>query len=490
MEGNKSGGFAEIDIGPRPSSSAVRLPFKLVPASQLVPPRRKEPVREKIYEMRRLASSNPFGRQDAKLFFEQAKFMEDHEDDYDGAAAGFFMYYPDYQHMGYEQLRTYFSWRTKTRRGEIQPVPLSYVFVYIYELLNGVGVESPSDGLNKLMELWRARREESPELDRYVPRWLKDYHIYYDLPRGFEDFARENGLLRHFPELFMFSADAESCLALWNAASTYDISKSRFYESSADIIRECFFVVIKAVGPLCESMFYRRAFEGASWFPFSRAVFYPRHKQRDRTVHVGRETYYCKNDNWTYNAAVRHVYSRELAGNVIKKTEACLRSATGYRFKLTTNPTADLDAAIEKAVAEHLREKNRTVVNVDAESLKRIRLEALDTQDKLLVSEEAEELYDPTEAQENESEANLPTLSEGWDGLRTALTETELGAIRLVLEGGDVKAFADAHGVMLEVLADGINEKAADHIGDSLLELDGGVYIYDEYKNKAAEMVK
>jgi protoporphyrinogen oxidase len=140
-----------------------------------------------------------------------------------------------------------------------------------------------------------------------------------------------------------------------------------------------------------------------------------------------------------------------------------------------------LDAAIEKAVAAYLREKNRTVVNVDAESLKRIRLEALDTQDKLIVPEE--ELYDLPE----EPETALPTLPEGWDGLRTALTDTELNAVRLALKGGDVKAFADANGVMLEVLVDGINEKAADHIGDSLLELDG---IYDEYKNKAAEMVK
>jgi hypothetical protein len=477
MEERNHGGFAEIEI-------ECGAPFKLTPASQLVPPRRKEPVREKIYEMRRLASSNPFGRQDAGLFYAQAKFMEDYEDNYDGATAGFFMYYPDYQHMGYEQLRTYFAWRTKTRRGEIQPVSLSYVFVYIYELLNGIGVKSASDGLEKLMAVWRTRREESPEIDRYVPRWLKDYHIYYDLPRGFEEFARENGLLRHFPELFMFSADAESCLALWNAASTYDITKSRFYESSADLMRECFFAVIEAVGPLCGSMFYQRTFEGASWFPFSRAVFYPRRKQRDRTVHVGRETYYCKDSSWTYDTAVSHVYSRELAGYVIKKTEACLRSATGYRYRLAVAENAGLAPAIEKAVAGYLREKNRTVVAVDMDMLNRIRLEALDTQDKLLVPDEVEELFDPSEAQEYEPEA---TLSEGWDGLRTALTATELDAIRLALEGGDVKAFADAHGVMLEVLADGINEKAADFIGDNLLE-DGA--IYEEYKDRAAEMVK
>lgn len=42
--------------------------------------------------------------------------MEDFEDDYDGDAP-FSMYYPCYQMMGYEQLRTYFSWRSKVRKG-------------------------------------------------------------------------------------------------------------------------------------------------------------------------------------------------------------------------------------------------------------------------------------------------------------------------------------------------------------------------------------
>ena len=78
----------------------------------------------------------------------------------------------------------------------------------------------------------------------------------------------------------------------------------------------------------------------------------------------------------------------------------------------------------------------------------------------------------------------------GWISLKEALSTVEVEALSLVLRGDmGIKAFADRCGVMLEVLADGINEKAFDHIGDSILEMDDGMSVFDEYKEKVAELV-
>jgi hypothetical protein len=44
------------------------------------------------------------------VFIRQARFMADFEDDYQKLAP-FSMFYPYYQMMSYEQLRTYFTWR-------------------------------------------------------------------------------------------------------------------------------------------------------------------------------------------------------------------------------------------------------------------------------------------------------------------------------------------------------------------------------------------
>ena len=59
-------------------------------------------------------------------------------------------YYPTYQSLTDPELRGYFSWRTKLRRGDVQKTSLSYAFLYIYELLNQIGVTDPVDGYQKL----------------------------------------------------------------------------------------------------------------------------------------------------------------------------------------------------------------------------------------------------------------------------------------------------------------------------------------------------
>ena len=81
--------FAEIEIEPTTNRSAAgdaALQFftslSPAPISEPIKPRKADPIREKFYEMRKLASARPFARSDSELFYKQAKFMEDFTDDY------------------------------------------------------------------------------------------------------------------------------------------------------------------------------------------------------------------------------------------------------------------------------------------------------------------------------------------------------------------------------------------------------------------------
>jgi len=77
-----------------------------------------------------------------------------------------------------------------------------------------------------------------------------------------------------------------------------------------------------------------------------------------------------------------------------------------------------------------------------------------------------------------------------WSAFYDALTPVEIKALSIVLSGGaNIRTFADEHGIMLEVLADGINEKAADYIGDNILEAGDGITVYDEYREQVGELV-
>ena len=82
------------------------------------------------------------------------------------------------------------------------------------------------------------------------------------------------------------------------------------------------------------------------------------------------------------------------------------------------------------------------------------------------------------------------SFSDGWKALKTALTDIERKALSIALHGNtSIKALADENNIMLEVLADSINEKAADYIGDSILELDDEMIIYDEYRDDIVKIL-
>ena len=77
--------------------------------------------------------------------------MEDYEDDVPWNGT-YKRYFPTYHDLNLPQLRGYFTWRTHVRRGEFLPIPTSLAYLYVYELLNGIGASSPEDVLQKLRE--------------------------------------------------------------------------------------------------------------------------------------------------------------------------------------------------------------------------------------------------------------------------------------------------------------------------------------------------
>ena len=552
------GGFAEIEIAETPGVAApaqggTRL-FSPVAVTDQIKERASDPVRQKFFDMRSLASGKPFARDDSELFYKQAKFMEDFTDDYEGKAA-FFMYYPYYQHMGYEQLRTYFTWRTRARSGELRAAPDSYVFLYIYELLSGIGASDPLDGLGKLMAVWKEFALPGSAFESYLPKWFRDYHIYYDLPHGFEDFVREYGLQKLYPLMLILDAGESGSLALWNELSSYDATKSAFYRDGNEaLFCGCFARALAGISDFCavhgsgiEDLLIYRVSNRIPWRPFRKALFHNWLSQPDRKIIMpGKERYYCQNNAWTASLPLYYSTQADFIGYIIKKTESCLRQAVGYKHKLSADlkiagysylelrdmasDIKELDAVIEKSVADFHRETTRTVVTVDHGNLARIRKEALGTQEKLTIPDDgpayvpgAEPAMEPerdgllrgkgfgrgdealgggdtgtgtgtgtdtgTDADAG-ADADGDGDGDGWAALKNALSPQEIEALRLIFAGNaDIRAFADKAGVMQEVLADGINEKAADLIGDGILETGDGVTIYAEYRDNVAGML-
>jgi len=501
---------------------------KFVLKPQKIEEPEKDEIRNLFTQMRDIARSHRstynyskfFDRRvqhdNATIFYKQGMFMKDFTDNYSGNTQ-FSQYFPCYQMMGYEQLRTYFTWRTEVRKGNVTDTSLSYAFLYIYELLGNIGVNDPQDGLDKLISFWKAFSVHNKTIDKYVLRWLKDYHIYYELPQSFKEFVHKNNLTEHYPRI----ADTNDNFDLFCTISKYDIKKSAFFtDDKAKLITDCFYFVTDKLRQLFidngihfDESIFQPTKKMSVWTPFKDALFYQWMKQPDRRIVLSEnEIYICSQNKWEFNTVITTEAGRQLTGYIMKQMEVDLRKATKYNYKLSANISTVAHAVVGKltevglsleniitvAVMEFYREATKTVVKVDHGVLSIIRQEALSTQEKLIVPEQDEQTV-PVPIPLNLSltalrdMAEMPTLehepvSDIWESFKDALTETEMKALSVVLHGEkDIKEFADNCGIMLEVLIDGINEKAMDYIGDNLM--DEEFVMYDDYKEQVKELI-
>lgn len=514
--------FYEIEY----DSSLVPGVGKFVLKPQTINKPEKDEIRELFIQMRDIAreqrSTYDYSRffdrstqnDNAIIFYKQGMFMKDYEDNYTGNAP-FSQYYPYYQMLGYEQLRTYFTWRTQVRQGNITDTSLSYAFLYIYELLNNIGVDDPQDGLNKLMLFWKVFSIYNKSIDKYIFKWFKDYHVYYNLPQSFIEFVKINNLSTYYPEI----AEPDDDFNLFCSVSKYDIRKSVFFtDETSKLITDCFFYIIEitrkdfeTAGMNFDDVLFRPTRTLVFWKPFKEALFYNWLKQPDRrTVLSKNEIYICNKNEWSFSAIITTEKGKQFIGYVLKHMEVILRQITKFKFKLTANiyminqetlrklkkAGLFIDKIVSDAVIEFYKKETKTVILVDPASLARIRQEALITQESLIVEDETEQSNSQTQKIlppdnnifADSSEFNPIANLNIWDSFKNALNDNEIRLINVIIQGEDIKTFADECGIMLEVLVDGINEKAMDHINDNLI--DENLNIYDDYIQQVKELIK
>lgn len=334
---------------------------------------------------------------EAELFYRQGKFMEDFEDNcpYEGS---FKSYFPTYNAMSDRQLRGYFTWRAAVRRGEIEQTSLSYAYVYLYELVNGIGVTDPLGGFHTIERFWQAYRAFSPEIDRFAGVWLQDYAVYHNLPaellepyktltfdrslialrRADEQAARyfemeQMGTAEHLQEPAAAQSPSESletprsrtksrrkknaasalplpvCAELEeplfraiDALSTYRLTGSKLYKEQPAALRHVACAVFVRM-----SAYHRKHRKGTlleSWFGeevalpytmFGSAVFFDEKRHEDCTYELDEiHRYRCSRGYWTCE---RHHGSRSKSpklGSMMHAVDRSLREALEFEHPL------------------------------------------------------------------------------------------------------------------------------------------------------------
>lgn len=369
---------------------------------------------------------------EAELFWRQGTFMADFEDDcpYHG---NFKSYYPTYNAMSDRQLRGYFTWRAKVRRHQVEDAPEAFALVYIYELLCGIGVDSPARGFETLKWFCSAWAGDGRDIKRHGSIWLQDYVVYHGLDASLLSDAPsvtfENTLhalqesIDGYRKATGLATGARSTGAggrkggalprvdagirdeLFHAAarlSSHRIDAGSFYDAHAEDVRTVSASVLARLdhhhrgnrdAGLVEAFFGKRM--EMPYTMFTAAVFFERDTHADAIVTLSPlRTYRCANGLWTCER-VHCDQGRNLKlGNVLREVDRRMRIAWGHPDLLDEDGTKTpkyLQKIIDSEVAAQLdwsREHQPVRIDIDLSKLGGIRSAAAQTREALLIEEE------------------------------------------------------------------------------------------------------
>lgn len=411
---------------------------------------------------------------EAELFYRQGLLMADFEDDcpYNGT---FKSYFPTYNAMSDRQLRGYFTWRAKVRRGNIEETSTSFAFLYLYELICGIGVDDPLDGFDKIKAFWDVYRAFEPGIDRFARVWLQDYAVFHGLdPKLLHDsktVAFDNALIelrRAVRDLVPASAPSaqapkrrkaseptlplppdeareERLMAAINALSTYNLNNSRLDRSHHRDLRHVACAVYVRMARYYDT--HRKTGIVASLFGeetampytmFASAVFFAPERHEDceyrlDPIHI----YRCQNGFWE---CMRIHGSRQKSSKLGEMMRAC-----DQRLRLALDPAHPLkEEKVPKYLAKIIDDEivawlswdaahQPVKIDIDLSQLGHIRSAAAQTREALLIDEEREDdaledaeaagpgkpearpmteaIVEPVAAPMEQDEADEPTIS-------------------------------------------------------------------------------
>lgn len=464
---------------------------------------RKPPKAERVRSLIRTARSleNNLGnnwQSRESIFLKQGKLLTNYEDDYE-FHDNVVRYYPTYQSLTDRELRGYFSWRTKLRNGNIQKSPLSFAFLYIYELINQIGVSDPMEGYQKLIAFRDCYGKLDDGILSYLDRWLTDYVVYYELDANLLAGSREVQFDRNITVLDLIDEqdDTKVMHAVKQLAPKW-LSRSKFYATYQFDFDAVITRVLRRISDhyanRTKKTMVEQFFGKCSEYQirlFDTAVFCDPLKKRNCEYALDeRRVYRCKNGLWTITKHTASPIANTKLEDILKTIDAVMREEFAYKHPIKyETDTKWMMKIIREETQGFLVEKKAQEtkkITIDYSQLSKIRREAAVTQEKLTVDEDIEEQPILEQITQILPEATEPSQAQ-QPSEDCPLTAPEYRLLRCLLYEESI-SWVQSEGYLLSVLVDGINEKLYDTFMDSVL--DDSPALIEDYIEDLKEMVE
>jgi hypothetical protein len=413
---------------------------------------------------------------------------------------------PQYDQMNRAQLDWYLYWRDSVRRGQYSDTDYSYIFLYLFEIINLSKRIPPKEGQRMMCDIWRHYRKTYPLLNRYLADWICDYSLIHQLPPPIDELAdllpvmADNGTFKEFYACPSGKDDTRDADIYLTFCTNYDYRKSKLYLSGkeqANAMNEHIPMAISAVIRALETQetaFSRTKMQKAT---LNRDSFIGALCSRDMKRRI--EVDYC-----SFN---RSHELRFLITDMIKYTENRLRTVFGMKSRLSIYGLPEqVKLALDDYLEKVLPSKRRIIVQerpayealydapitaVSPEHAQQIEQASWDMTRQLV--EAFEEEMVPITA-EVAVTAPLEPLMQPAGGNELADALVVYADLLCAIDRVDIKqqqSICRTMGKMMDAIVEEINTLASDIMGDILIEENGNGYVLiEDYRCEIASLLK
>lgn len=403
--------------------------------------------------------------------------------------APFYSYMPQYSQLNSQQKNYYFYWRDSVRRGKYIKTDYSYLYLYVYEILNLPDKISAEKGIEILTSLWREYRRELPNIDTYMSLWVQDYCLVYNLPCPMDkigDFIFDVIGAAEFKEFYLSDAESmgeDGVGAIIAYLSDYDWRRGKYAGGDN---REIYAKhLIGAMGMLIGRLRENGELTASA----------------SETAHINKIAFRnslcthsvkCKLDI-EYIPLAKADNIRRSVTAALRYTENKLRSLLSVKSRLAIKDLPDE----YKAVIDHYFDRIYDRVNRERRKAEEPEYERLydaehqelsfagadeieraswTTTARLVVDEEDKvEMAEPDvnfKKSEEPVGCSVTVTEKESEAMLYGLTPDEVEFVRCVknLDVGGIKAISQKIGAMPDAIAEKINEAFADGFGDVIIE--------------------
>lgn len=434
----------------------------------------------------------------------------------------FMSYWPTYGVMNDAQLKWYLYWRTEARQGRYLDVDLSYLFVHIYELINGIGWKSAEEGYNQLKQLWLNYGERLPQLHVYMQEWMVDYTLVHELHSCLPEVMMLSGgylpapLMDRELKRILQENPAELTLDMLRRYYDYDVTLNTFYRDGGKEMLERYIPKVMAVADS-----YLKRTHGTGLLP----ELGPDAEQTvERTLFhkaVYDESIYGRSVSFTYFPIGMQAEFVQRLTRIYRCTENKLRERLGFRGRLRGKMLEPelarvIERYVDKAYALEQEEAvTAPVIHIDASKLASLQKDSEYVRQALTIDENGQSPADtavfsplersqsnvtcghnveekdeheepalvdsireecvPAEVKLQWDEAAAADVQEEWYEFAERLESRHVSAIYALLgdhPDDELMRLAEETGTMPALLLDEINDAAVETIGDLLIDGD------------------